>query len=40
MVKSKHTAPHVTIMDEIDVTELVAFRKKANERFADTKDVN
>ncbi|SDL98204.1 dihydrolipoamide acetyltransferase family protein [Bacillus sp. OK048] len=39
MVKSKHTAPHVTIMDEIDVTELVALRKKANERFADTKGV-
>ncbi|MFJ8063902.1 dihydrolipoamide acetyltransferase family protein [Psychrobacillus sp. NPDC096426] len=39
MVKSKHTAPHVTIMDEIDVTELVALRKKANEIFADTKGV-
>ncbi|WP_419961813.1 dihydrolipoamide acetyltransferase family protein [Psychrobacillus sp. BM2] len=39
MVKSKHTAAHVTIMDEIDVTELVALRKKANEIFADIKDV-
>ena len=24
----KHTAPHVTLMDEVDVTELVAHRKK------------
>ncbi|GEL76033.1 dihydrolipoamide acetyltransferase family protein [Tenuibacillus multivorans] len=28
MVKSKHTAPHVTLMDEVDVTELVNHRKK------------
>jgi len=28
MVKSAYTAPHVTIMDEVDVTELVAFRAK------------
>ncbi|WP_340085256.1 dihydrolipoamide acetyltransferase family protein [Siminovitchia sp. FSL H7-0308] len=28
MVNSKHTAPHVTILDEVDVTELVAHRKK------------
>jgi len=28
MVNSKHTAPHVTLMDEVDVTELVANRKK------------
>ncbi|MDW0115872.1 dihydrolipoamide acetyltransferase family protein [Sporosarcina thermotolerans] len=28
MVNSKHTAPHVTLLDEIDVTELVAHRKK------------
>jgi pyruvate dehydrogenase E2 component (dihydrolipoamide acetyltransferase) len=28
MVKSAYTAPHVTIMDEVDVTELVAFRSK------------
>jgi pyruvate dehydrogenase E2 component (dihydrolipoamide acetyltransferase) len=29
MVKSKYTAPHVTIFDEVDVTELVALRKEA-----------
>ncbi len=29
MVKSVYTAPHVTIMDEVDVTELVALRAKA-----------
>ncbi|MBT2570327.1 dihydrolipoamide acetyltransferase family protein [Planococcus sp. ISL-110] len=28
MVYSKQTAPHVTLMDEVDVTELVAHRKK------------
>ena len=28
MVKSKQTAPHVTLMDEVDVTSLVAHRKK------------
>ncbi|GGF94454.1 dihydrolipoamide acetyltransferase family protein [Paenibacillus aceti] len=28
MVKSAYTAPHVTIMDEVDVTDLVAFRKR------------
>lgn len=27
MTHSKHTAPHVTLMDEFDVTELVALRK-------------
>lgn len=37
MVKSKHTAPHVTIMDEVDVTELVALRAKANKAFAEKK---
>ncbi|MBD8068462.1 dihydrolipoamide acetyltransferase family protein [Bacillus sp. PS06] len=31
MVNSKHTAPHVTLMDEVDVTELVANRKKFKE---------
>lgn len=31
MVNSKHTAPHVTLMDEIDVTKLVANRKKFKE---------
>ncbi|MCY9592663.1 2-oxo acid dehydrogenase subunit E2 [Paenibacillus chitinolyticus] len=29
MVKSKHTAPHVTLLDEVDVTQLVALRTKA-----------
>ncbi len=28
MVNSKHTAPHVTLMDEVDVTALVAHRKQ------------
>ncbi len=28
MVHSKQTAPHVTLLDEVDVTELVAHRKK------------
>ncbi|GMA64925.1 2-oxo acid dehydrogenase subunit E2 [Alicyclobacillus fastidiosus] len=28
VVKSKYTAPHVTLMDEIDVTELVKLRKE------------
>ncbi|MCL6571260.1 MAG: 2-oxo acid dehydrogenase subunit E2 [Bacillus sp. (in: Bacteria)] len=31
MVNSKHTAPHVTLMDEIDVTKLVIHRKKFKE---------
>ncbi|PKR78482.1 branched-chain alpha-keto acid dehydrogenase subunit E2 [Halalkalibacillus sediminis] len=31
MVHSKHTAPHVTLMDEVDVSELVAHRKKFKE---------
>ncbi|MBP1933600.1 dihydrolipoamide acetyltransferase family protein [Ammoniphilus resinae] len=29
MVKSMYTAPHVTMMDEVDVTNLVALREKA-----------
>lgn len=28
MVKSAYTAPHVTLMDEVDVTELVKFRQE------------
>jgi pyruvate dehydrogenase E2 component (dihydrolipoamide acetyltransferase) len=28
MVNSKHTAPHVTLLDEVDVSALVAHRKK------------
>ncbi|MFD1735645.1 dihydrolipoamide acetyltransferase family protein [Bacillus salitolerans] len=35
MVNSKHTAPHVTLMDEVDVTELVAHRKKFKQHAAD-----
>lgn len=31
MVKSMYTAPHVTHMDEVDVTELVALRRRAKE---------
>lgn len=31
MVNSKHTAPHVTLMDEIDVTKLVLNRRKFKE---------
>jgi pyruvate dehydrogenase E2 component (dihydrolipoamide acetyltransferase) len=31
MVNSKTNAPHVTLMDEVDVTELVAHRKKFKE---------
>lgn len=31
MVNSKHTAPHVTLMDEVDVTKLVENRKKYKE---------
>ncbi|WP_262172816.1 dihydrolipoamide acetyltransferase family protein [Saccharococcus sp. Marseille-Q5394] len=38
MVNSKHTAPHVTLLDEIDVTELVAHRKKFKEIAAE-KDI-
>lgn len=31
MVRSKRTAPHVTVMDEVEVSELVAFRAQAKE---------
>lgn len=31
MVNSKHTAPHVTLMDEIEVTALMAHRKRSKE---------
>ena len=34
MVKSKSTAPHVTAMDEADITPLVALREKEKERAA------
>lgn len=33
MVQSKHTAPHATAMDEVDVTELVKFRETAKGHF-------
>jgi pyruvate dehydrogenase E2 component (dihydrolipoamide acetyltransferase) len=32
LVRSKHTAPHVTYVEEIDCTELVALRAKVNAR--------
>ncbi|QQK77770.1 2-oxo acid dehydrogenase subunit E2 [Salicibibacter cibarius] len=32
MVQSKYTAPHVSGMDEVDVTELVGLRKKLNQQ--------
>ncbi|KGX91542.1 branched-chain alpha-keto acid dehydrogenase subunit E2 [Pontibacillus halophilus JSM 076056 = DSM 19796] len=35
MSNSKQTAPHVTLMDEVDVTELVAHRKKFKQVAAD-----
>ncbi|GAA0613464.1 pyruvate dehydrogenase complex dihydrolipoyllysine-residue acetyltransferase [Virgibacillus siamensis] len=35
MVNSKTKAPHVTLMDEVDVTELVAHRKKFKQVAAD-----
>lgn len=31
MVRSKQTAPHVTCVDEVDMTELIAFRDRAKE---------
>ncbi|MGV3488877.1 MAG: dihydrolipoamide acetyltransferase family protein [Tuberibacillus sp.] len=34
MVHSKHTAPHVTLMDEVDVTKTVAHRKQFKEEAA------
>lgn len=38
MVNSKHTAPHVTLMDEIEVTALMAHRKRFKE-VADEKGI-
>ncbi|KMT61155.1 dihydrolipoamide acetyltransferase [Listeria fleischmannii 1991] len=35
MVNSKHTAPHVTLMDEIEVSALMAHRKRFKEVAAD-----
>jgi pyruvate dehydrogenase E2 component (dihydrolipoamide acetyltransferase) len=34
MVKSMYTAPHVTVVDEVDMTELAAFRNRAKEMAA------
>jgi pyruvate dehydrogenase E2 component (dihydrolipoamide acetyltransferase) len=34
MVRSKYTAPHVTAMDEADITRLVALREKEKEKVA------
>jgi len=36
LVHAKHTAPHVTYVEEIDCTELVLVRAKANEKLAST----
>ncbi len=33
MVRSKHTSPHVTTFEEIDFTELVAYRNSVKEEF-------
>jgi len=35
MVKSMYTAPHVTAMDEADITRLVALRKKEKDKAAE-----
>ncbi|ARU61240.1 hypothetical protein CBW65_09725 [Tumebacillus avium] len=37
MAKSAFTAPHVTAVDEVDMTELVAYRAHANELLAPTR---
>ena len=36
LVHAKHTAPHATYVEEIDCTELVLVRAKANEKLAST----
>ena len=38
MVNSKHTAPHVTIMDEFDVSELIALRE-SGKPIAEQRDI-
>jgi pyruvate dehydrogenase E2 component (dihydrolipoamide acetyltransferase) len=35
MVQSAFTAPHVTAFDDVDMTELIAYRKNANELLAE-----
>lgn len=36
LVRSKHSAPHYHFVEELDVTELVALRKRLNEKLAAT----
>ncbi len=38
MVESKFTAPHYTFVEEVDVTELKALRRRLNQRLADAED--
>ena len=38
MVRSKFTAPHYTFVEEVDATELVAMRKRLNEKLAKAGD--
>ncbi|MDZ4723444.1 MAG: dihydrolipoamide acetyltransferase family protein [candidate division Zixibacteria bacterium] len=40
MVKSVHTSPHVTTFEEIDLTDLVAFRKEIKDEFKKTYGAN
>ncbi len=40
MVKSVRTSPHVTTFEDLDLTELVAFRKRLKKEFMDTYGVN
>lgn len=40
MVKSKHTSPHVTTFEEIDMTELVSFRNEIKNEFIKTYGAN
>ncbi len=40
MVKSKHTSPHVTTFEEIDMTELVSFRNEIKNDFIKTYGAN
>lgn len=40
MVKSKHTSPHVSTFEDIDMTELVAYRTKIKDDFRATYGVN
>lgn len=40
MVKSKQTSPHVTTFEDVDLTELVAFRERMKSEFRDTYGAN